>query len=829
MMDTVSFGYWVRRQRKALDLTQYALAHRVGCALVTIRKIENDSRRPSRRLAELLAEQLAIPAAERPLFLQCALGERSPVQLALPRRPAAQLGPTTRQTQTNLPSPLTPLVGRVQAIRSLCELLRRRAVRLVTLTGPGGVGKTRLALQVAADLLDDFADGAYFVPLAPIREAPFVISAIAQTLSIRDLRGLSPVASVVGQLQGREILLVLDNFEHLLPAAPLVTELLAHCPRLKILVTSRAVLHLYGEHEFAVPSLAMPAPEQSTPPVTLSQYEAVQLFIQRAQAVKPDFVVDNASAPAVAEICIRLDGLPLAIELAAARSKFFSPQVLLGKLSLSALEFLQGGARDRPDRHQTLRRAIAWSYDLLSPAEQTLFRRLSVFIGGFNLEAAEAVCNLETDLDLDVVNGMLSLVDKSLVQQTIQADGQPRFSLLETVREFGLGALRTHHEAELAERGHAEHFLALAVALAPGIHGGDSIAIRARLAAEHGNLRAALHWVLREQAVEAGLRLVGSLYRLWTDFGYFGEARDYLRTVLAMATGSPPSAIYAKALFAAGFLEHSVANYRTAQLFYEQSLAMGRQLGDKRRISHAAALLANVLFDRGDFQASQNYMEEGLQTGLETAEEWHCALIYTNMANQAVLLGNFTEAESLFEQALTALQQIGDKWSVGLGFYHAAKMAYYQGDYTRARALILESRAAEEAVSTRNTFYASACRILGLLDCERADFSSAYNHLVEALTIVNELGNKRDMAYAFDAFVQLAAAQQQPLRALHLAGASAALRTEMGFVLPPVERSRLDHLCATARRHLSADEADAAWAEGAAMTLDEAVAYALAA
>src|SRR6202521_5460217 len=435
-------------------------------------------------------------------------------------KPAKEVEPRP----TNLPMSRTGFVGREKEAAAAKELLLRQDVRLVTVTGPGGIGKTRLAVEVASGLVESFPGGNYFVPLSPLSDPGLIASVIVQTMGIREAGGQSPLEILKKNLQDSlraPMLFLLDNFEHLIPAAPIVAELLVMGPHLKILVTSRAALHVYGEHEFPVPPLALPDSRSMPSVEVLSQYPAVALFVQRAVAAKPDFELNRENAPAVIEICARLDGLPLAIELAAARVKVLSPSSMLTRLA-SRLQLLTGGARDLPQRQQTLRAAMDWSYDLLNAAEQKLFRRLSVFVGGCNLEGVEAVCDTKGDLDLDLLDGMASMVDKSLVQQAEPAKGDGRFAMLKTIREYALEKLEASGEEALTKRAHAAYCLVLVEEEAAEQSGAEGAEWLERFASEHDNFRAALEWLTDTGDAEWGLRLGTALFRYW-------EIREYLR------------------------------------------------------------------------------------------------------------------------------------------------------------------------------------------------------------------------------------------------------------------------------------------------------------
>jgi predicted ATPase/transcriptional regulator with XRE-family HTH domain len=534
MGDLFSFGAWVRRRRKALDLTQSDLARRIGYAETTLRKIESDARRPSKQVAERLATALELPAAEYEPFLRAARGELAvdylaglsvPAPVSL-RAPANHLAPFT------LPTQRTTVIGRTAEVAIICDRLRHDGVRLLTLTGPGGTGKTRLALQVASELIDMFADGVFFIDLAPVADSTFVAATIAGVLGIQETGDQPFVARLKTYLRSKHVLLVLDNFEHLLSGAAVIDELLTATSSVAMLITSRAVLHLYGEHEIVVPPLAIPDLQYLPTLDRLSSYPAVRLFIERARAAQVDFHLTPTTASAVAEICVRLDGLPLAIELAAARSKLFSPQALLARLS-DRLKLLVGGSQSIPARQQTLRNTIDWSYNLLQAGEQTLFWRLAVFVGGCTIEAAEAVCTIETDALLDILAGLQALLDHSLLRQEVSLEGEPRFSMLETIREYALERLELSGEADAIRRRHAIYHLELAHQAEKESPVQQRVWLD-RLQCELGNLRAALAWCrTMTDSGEIGLRLATLLFWFWRRRGSISEGRAWIMGALA--------------------------------------------------------------------------------------------------------------------------------------------------------------------------------------------------------------------------------------------------------------------------------------------------------
>jgi len=533
---------------------------------------------------ELVRDQLPLGAGLRDLGvrrLKDVLGPEHIFQLTDPELPASFPPLNTLDVRlNNLPIQPTPLLGREREVAEIADLLRREDVRLLTLTGTGGTGKTRLALQSAAELIDEFEDGVFFVALAPISDPELVASTLAEALSVSESAGRPLKEDLRNYLSNRELLLVLDNFEQVVDAAPLVGELLSGCPGLKALTTSRISLRIYGEHEYAVSPLEMPDPMHLPPIETLRQYEAIRFFTERARAANAHFSLTNENATVVAEICARLDGLPLAIELAAARIKLLSPQAMCSRLG-NPLRFLTGGARDLPERQRTLRGAIAWSHALLDEGEQALFARLSVFSGGCVLDAVEAVCEAEGDLFVDVLEGLSSLLDKSLLRQEEMVEEEPRFVMLETIREYARERLEVSGEAEEIRRLHAEYFVALAEQGASEQQGPEEAAWLERLDLEHDNMRAALSWMLESEEAGAGLRLSGALWRFWWMRGHYSEGRRWLEE--ALAKDGRASAVRAKALEAVGWLADDQGDIDRAVAAAEEGLSLSANKDREQR------------------------------------------------------------------------------------------------------------------------------------------------------------------------------------------------------------------------------------------------------
>jgi predicted ATPase len=735
-------------------------------------------------------------------------------------KPAKQMemGPT------NLPTQRTGFVGREKEIAAARELLLREDVRLLTVTGPGGIGKTRLAVQVASSVADDFLGGIYFVPLSPLSDSSLIASAIVQAMGIREAGGKSPLQILHENLHDSArapVLLLLDNFEHLMEAAPLVAGLLAMGPALKILVTSRAALHVYGEHEFPVPPLALPDARSAPTVSALSQFPAVALFVQRAIAAKPDFELNRENAPAVIEICARLDGLPLAIELAAARVKVLSPSALLTRLA-SRLQLLTGGARDLPERQRTLRAAMDWSYDLLTAAEQKLLRRLSVFAGGCNLEGVEAVCDTKADLDLDLLDGMASMVDKSLVQQIEQANGDSRFVMLETIREYALEKLDGSGEKAPTKRAHAAYCLVLAEEHASEQSGEETVEWVERFTLEHDNFRAALAWLTETKDAAWGLRLGAALFRFWEMREYFAEGRNSLDKVLKLSEAAAPTKARARALFAAGVLTGEQGDYATADALLRESVEITRGLDDKRGVAVSLNAVAVNTRDRGEIALARSLLEESLVLWRELDDQKAIALALSNLANIVKLQGDYVHARALYQECLSIFQELGDRTGVAWSMNHEGDVAREQGDSEGGRTLYEQALTIFRELDDRWGI-AGTLADLGNLAREQRSYPSAYALYGESIKIFQELEHKRGIARLLECFASSAAAQFQAERSLRFAGAAAALRQNIGAPLTPGEQAKLEAALDPPRRALSNTVGATAWLEGWALPVEDAI------
>jgi non-specific serine/threonine protein kinase len=710
-----------------------------------------------------------------------------------PHLPAEFPPPRTMDSwRHNLPVQSSVLVGRSTLVREVVALLRQNDVRLVTLHGPGGAGKTRLSLQVGAELLQEYADGVFFVALAAVAEPEMVAPAIAQTLEVREEPGRTLVEALTEHLREKHLLLVLDNFEQVTDAARLVDALLATCPRLKVLVSSRILLHTPEEQRHAVPPLEVPDKAGSIEAMVRSP--AITLFMQRAQAVQPSFILDGETAPAVAEICARLDGLPLAIELAAARIKTLGPAGLLAQLS-SLLTVLTGGSRHLDPRQQTVRGLIDWSYTLLSGGEQALFTRLGVFVGGWTVAAAAAICPMEDDLPFTMEEGLASLVDKSLVQHG-SADAGPaqpeRYGMLEVIREYAayaLGRLAAPGEAATIGRQHASYYLVMAEEAEGELTGPRQSTWLERLEQEHDNLRTALRWARETGEVEAGLRLSRALWRFWWVRGHLTEGRRWLDEVLEAAGSVENGAqehkgTQAKALLGAGVLAYYQGDRERAAVLYEEALALWRQLDDRQGIS----------------------------------------LVLTTLGAAAYYQGDYWRATALHEESLALRRELGDRRGVSASLANLASVAYYQGDYERATALHEESLALRrELMDERGV--AVALNNLGDVARHRGDYKRATTRLAESLVLFQALSDKVNVATCLEGLAGVAHSQGQAERAARLFGTASSIREAKGAPPPLADRAAQDRDVAAIHAALGDDMFTAVWTEGEKMTAEQAIAY----
>jgi len=727
----------------------------------------------------------------------------------------------------NLPAQRTMFIGRDQEVVAVKELLLRDEVHVITLTGPGGIGKTRLGLQVASDVAESFPSGVCFIPLAAVHDPALVPSIIAQALEMRGTRHQLTIESLKEYLRDlrTNLLLFFDNFEHLLAAVPAVAELLSIAPKLKVLVTSRAPLHIYGEHEFPVPSLALPDLRSTTSLQVLSKNPAISLFRERAVAVNPNFALTDENILAVANICTRLDGLPLAIELAAARIKLLSPSAMQARLE-SRLQLLTGGAKDLPLRQQTLRGTIDWSYDLLSQAEKALFRRVSVFIGGCTLESVEAVCNTKQDLEIDVLEGMASLVDKSLVRQIERPQGESRFALLDTVREYGLERLVASGEESATKRAHTAYYLVLAeesASLAADPAQSEWVSL---FEVEHDNFRAALEWLTQTGNADWGLRLGAALFQFWDMREHLTEGRDRLGKLLKLKDGAARSNTRARALFAAGVLAGEQSDYAAANALVGESLDIARELNDGRGVGIALNALAVHARDRGDLAASRSLFEESRTVWRDLGDQMVVARSLSNLANVVKLQGNYPLARSLYEESLSIFRELGDRTGMAWSLNYEGDVAHEQGDDATARSLYEQSLTIFRELGDK--WGIAGCLVdLGNLARDHSDYQTSRSQYRESMKLFQELGQKRGMARLLDCLACSAALQSQPEHALRLAGAAAAMRQVLGAPLPLADQARLEKTLESARQSLSPTIAAAAWMDGWTTPADKTIGDAL--
>ena len=798
--------------------------------MVTIRKLEAEVQPPSRQLAERLAKHLAIPAEQRATFVQFArVGlDAAPPELPLPEEARVPKPPSVSPAQrsvsrerSNLPAQLTQLIGREHEIAQIYVLLRQPEVRLVTLTGPGGIGKTRLGLQVAAEVSDAFVDGVYFVDLAPISDEALVPAAIAETLGVKEVSGQALLASLKFFLHTKQLLLMLDNFEQIASAAPVVTELLKAAPRLTVLVTSRIRLHLSGEYEIGIPPLSVPVAQHPLTLDQLRQCAAVALFVERACAIAPSFQLTDLNAAAVAEICRRLDGLPLAIELAAARIKFFAPDALLVRLE-RRLPLLTGGPRDLPARQQTLRATIEWSEQLLNVHEQSLFAQLGVFVGGWTLEAAEAVCAPDGELGVAIIDGLQSLLDHSLLRQVEQPDRVPRFRRLETIREYALERLQVSGVETVLRQRHAEYYLPLAEALYSNPRGALQ-----RVAVEHDNLCAALRWATEQPEPALALRLVDALGWFWIHAGYWSEAQIWLSWVLAQPIATSRTLVRAGALVVQGQVLDRQGNAVAAQTSLEEGVALFRELnGDKTSIMYALISLGVMLRERGDVARAGEVFQEMVAIAHETAEPSYVAWGQVSLAVVAVLHEDVAQARTLLAESLPQFRAEHNSAGIAWALNTLGHVEQLQGEYTRAAELHSECLRLFKEVQLEGMVW--ALEGLGQVALAQGGLAKASIHFVEGLRSARELGFTHGVAWCLAGLGSVAARDKQPKRAARLWGAAEALREAIGTRPASASRAVYEQLTATTQAQLGDEVFCAVWASGRELSLDEAIAEALA-
>lgn len=727
--------------------------------------------------------------------------------------------------RTNLPTQATPFVGRQQEVADLCELVIHSDARLITLTGPGGTGKTRLALQTAAELADQHKDGVYFVPLSTAKSVSDFITEVARTLGLReDTSGTLPDA-IEGYLHERHLLLVLDNFEQVVEAGSALASILNECRKVNVIVTSRTPLQLYGEHEYEVRPLPAPGVNRQSSLDMLLTCDSVVLFLHRARSVKRDFVLNTDNAPTVAEICHRLDGLPLAIELAAAKIKLLPPKALLARLMSgpgAGLRLLTGGARDLPERQQTLRATIDWSYRLLNPSDQMLFSRLAVFSGGWTIDAAEYVCNVSGEAD--VFTALTSLVGNSLVRTVDDEGDEARFAMLETIREFSVELMVSSGNEGGLRKAHRDYFLRLVQDAPSNLSGSEQDHWLQLFDLEHDNIRTAIRYSLDQGDGEAAAQLALSASRFWKMRGHFHEGRRWLKQVLELPHLRGP--LRGRLLYRSGSLAADQSDYTQARLLLTEAMEVARDAQDKETLADALNMLGATAVACGDDAQAESLFRESLTLTREIGDSWGSAACLINLGNISLAADRYEEAHLQFEESLALWKILDDKWGIAFCLGSLGTLAVYRRQFHEARGLLTESLQIRTTVGDK-LGKALAMGMLGLNEGHLGDIPKAEELLLEALKLCKELGNTEHTLATLQYLATVHALDGDMSRAVTLWGAVDALGSSAGIATSYGGREQQQRHFAKARERIGEAIWAETWAKGASFGLEETIAFAL--